>query len=178
MFGNVRACTLMHFVLRDDRRWRCPWLLLGFTIFGETAVPFGGLAAVRNRRTRPDWKYLLGSKRRLWSAVLKTPNEVADVSLFSRDSFCGLVLRSGRRMKPQIVRFQGQICLFTCPVFGLYKYIFISSSNTSLLILRTLERYLERLERKSLKITSLILSTHIHMHQSSSKHHLGFSSIC
>ena len=129
MFGNVRACTLMHFVLRDDRRWRCPWLLLGFTIFGETAVPFGGLAAVRNRRTRPDWKYLLGSKRRLWSAVLKTPNEVVDVSLFSRDSFCGLVLRSGRRMKPQIVRFQGQICLFTCPVFGLYKYILISGSN-------------------------------------------------
>ena len=129
MFGNVRACTLMHFVLRDDRRWSCPWLLLGFTIFGETAVLFSGLAAVRNHRTRPDWKYLLGSKWRLWSAVLKTPNEVAVVSLFSRDSFCGLVLRSGRRMKPQIVRFQGQNCLFTCPVFGLYKYILISGSN-------------------------------------------------
>ena len=75
-------------------------------------------------------KYLLGSKRRLWSAVTKPPNEVADDFWSSRESFGGYILWLGRRMKPLIVRFQGQICLFTCPVFGLYKYILISGSQS------------------------------------------------
>jgi hypothetical protein len=72
---------------------------------------------------------LVRSILRLESAVggrrMKTPK----FPCLSRDSFDGLILRPGRRMKPPIGKFQGQSCLFTQPFIGLYKYIFFSCSS-------------------------------------------------
>ena len=151
----------------------------GFTIFGERRLRSAAWPPNQNRRSRPDCNKCLGSK----TAVMIGGYVPAEWKRRMKSRFSGFnsaVLFCGpdRRMKPPIVRFQGQNCIFTCPVFGLYKYILISGSQTKFLIPRTLERYLERLERKTLKITSLFLSTHFHMHKSSSKHHLGSSSVC
>ena len=41
----------------------------------------------------------------------------------------GLDQWPGRRMKPPNGKFQGQSCLFTQPILGLYKYIFFSCSS-------------------------------------------------
>ena len=86
----------------------------GLTIFGESAVTFGGLAAEWNRRISPEasgmflWlrsaatdrlskppfrpgRFIhLGLKRWSWSTVMEPPNETVEVPLFSRDSILRL----------------------------------------------------------------------------------------
>ena len=155
--ARARWCALFYAMIADGDAFG---FSLGFTIFGETAVPFGGLAAVRNRRTRPDWKYLLGSKRRFWSAVTKPPNEVTDVSWSSREPFGG----PDRRLKPPIVRFQGQFCLFTCPVLDVYKYHTFSFSELSSWLLRTLNLKERFLRENQIKNSFLHTQNHFHMH--------------
>ena len=101
MFRNVRACTIVCLVLREGCSRRLPWLLLGFTTFGESAVMIDGLgrrmkppfwsrglwsdSAVRsavwppiwNRRFIPDAFIILGLCSAVYSAVSKPPNETA-----------------------------------------------------------------------------------------------------
>jgi hypothetical protein len=95
-----------------------PW----FHHFGESAVTIGGLAAESKPPIRPDAFNISGLilrlDRRLRNRRMKPPL----LPCFSRDQFCGYDRRPGRRMKPPIVRFQGQTCLFTCPVLDVYKY--------------------------------------------------------
>ena len=127
----------------------CPWLLLGFTNFGESAVTIGGLAAeskppirpdafiisglilrfvlrFRNRRMKPPFSPLFsGWILRLWSAAWP-PNETAELDILgrflSRAQFCGQILRPRPQNETADCAFQGQNCLFTCPVSWCYKY--------------------------------------------------------
>ena len=155
---------------------------LGFSLVSPFLVNRRFRSAVwpQNRNRRSDLMHLnisgliLRFDRRLRNRRMKPPI----VPCLSRDSFCGYVLRPRPQNETADRAFSGAKMYFHALFFGLYKYILISGSQTKFLIPRTLERYLERLERKTLKITSLFLSTHFHMHISSSKHHLGSSSMC
>ena len=175
MFGNVRACTLECIGLRDDRRWRCPWLLLWFHHFwwNDSSVRWP------SHRSKPPTETWLKISSRVQNGGYETAERShrcfpCSLGTHSAVEFCGLVEEWNRRSCDFRGKFVFSPALFLVSINTSLSLV----QNTSLLILRTLERYLERLERKSLKITSLILSTHVHMHKSSSKHHLGLSSIC
>ena len=89
-----------------------------------------------------------GHDRRSWNRRMKRPK----FPCISRDSFCGYVLRPGRRMKPQIGDFKGQTCLFTCPVLDVYKYLTFSLSVYASWTLRTLnfkERFWEKIKSRT-----------------------------
>ena len=147
MFGNVRACTDMCLVLREDRLRRMPLAspLVSPSLVkrrfdrrpwppNETAVWFQkaldwicGYDRRSGRRIETAELDLIHLISRVWFGGLIGGHETAEwnrrlspasLGTYSAVTFCG----HDRRMKPQIVRFQGQFCLFTCPVLDAYKY--------------------------------------------------------
>ena len=127
-------------VLREDRIWRMPlaspWdsLFVVNRRFLSAAWPQNETAelvqkalanfcgsdrrfpnAVRNRRSDLGDLIFLGLKRRSWSAVMKPPNETAEVPLFSREP----ILRFSSAAWPQNEtadrRFQRAIVSFHMP---------------------------------------------------------------
>ena len=67
-------------------------------------------------------------------------------------------------MKPPIVYFQGQTCLFTCPVFDVYKYTTFSFSKGQFSDSKNPKLQREILERKSINNSFLYTQNHSHMH--------------
>ena len=69
--------------------------------------------------------------------------------------------------------FQGQNCLFTCPVLDVYRYHTFSFSKLSSLTLRTLNFKERHLRENQIKNTFLTLKNHSHMHQNIIQHFLA-----
>ena len=129
----------------------CPWLLLWFHHFwwigglisghDRRMIPsfvsrsFWSISTVmiggHNRRSKPPIRpgrfnlsgLIMRLNRRFGNRQMKMPL----YPYSSRIQFSGCDQRPNRRMKPPIVLFQGQTCLFTCSVFDVYKYITFSS---------------------------------------------------
>ena len=79
-----------------------------------------------NRRMKPPFSPLFsGWILRLWSAAWPQ-NETAELDILgrflSRAQFCGHILRPRPQNETADCAFQGQNCLFTCPVSWCYKY--------------------------------------------------------
>ena len=114
MFGNVRACTIMCLVLREDRSWRMPLASPWFHQFWW----IGGYDRRPGRRIETadqTWCiYYLGSDSAVWSAVTKPPNETAVFSpvlrMNSAVMICGLAAEWNRRFRYfRSVSFSGSI---------------------------------------------------------------------
>ena len=154
LFENVRACTKCAWICAKTVYGECPWLLL---LDSPLLVNWRLCSAVWppnwNHRFRPDSSGLIPRLRSAvvtavhnWlifslgidSAVVIGGFVIAEWNrrsspvlsgLHSAVTFCGYVLRPGRRMKPLIGDFKGQTCLFTCPVLDAYKYHTFSLSE-------------------------------------------------
>ena len=138
MFGNVRACTYVCLVLREDRSWCLPWLspwihhfwwicgLIGGPgrrmkppfwtrgLWSDSAVKSAVWPPIWNRGFTPDAFIFLGLCSAVYSAVSKPPNETAVFSPVLRMNSAvmirGLAAEWNRRIRYfRSVSFSGSI---------------------------------------------------------------------
>ena len=128
---NALGFSLVSPILVNRRLRSAAWPLNRNRRSRPDAFIFSGLILwfdrrLRNRRMKPPFSPLFsGWILRLWW-VAWPPNETAELDILgrflSRAQFCGHILRPRPQNETADCAFQGQNCLFTCPVSWCYKY--------------------------------------------------------